>query len=368
MGLAAIAGTAAVAWSGVGAATVPQYLTEQGRLFDSTGQPVSGAVTLKFAIYDAPTGGTQKWTEAQTITLDSGYFSAELGSVAALPAGLFDTATGTLYLGVTVGNDTEISPRQPMLSVPYALVANNAVGDITPKSVSIGSTLVINSSGQWVGPNTGLVGPTGPAGTNGTNGTNGATGPTGPAGTNGTNGTNGAPGPTGPAGTNGTNGTNGAPGPTGPTGPTGPAGSGGGGGSAKYVEMSGGLGFSGTATMLSTTATFPGAGEAVAKVGGFCNAPTLASSVTGLQASVEMDGTSQTGIGKGDFEFTPVGTGISTVVAYVYGTMSTVRGFVLSGAGQHTFNVVVSNPWSASAGNACWLSLEIEYFPAVLPN
>jgi hypothetical protein len=55
-------------------------------------------------------------------------------------------------------------------------------------SVAIGGTTVINSSGQWVGSSTGLVGPQGPKGNTG------ATGATGPQGATG------ATGPQGPAG------------------------------------------------------------------------------------------------------------------------------------------------------------------------
>jgi hypothetical protein len=222
IGLAGLA--AAAAWSDSASASVPAWVTEQGRLFDSAGQPVLGAVTFKFAIYDAATAGTVLWNETQTITLDSGYFSAEIGSVTQLPANLFDTAAGTLFLGVTIGNDAEISPRQPVLSVPYALVANNAVGDITPHTVSVGGTTVIDAQGHWVGPTAGLQGPSGPAGPTGPTGQQGAQGPTGavgPTGPQGPSGSQGVPGPTGPTGTTGQQGATGAQGPTGPQGPSG---------------------------------------------------------------------------------------------------------------------------------------------------
>jgi hypothetical protein len=189
---AAVASLTSLAWvtSAFDArANVPPYLTEQGRLFDASGTPITAAVTMEFALYTQGTGGTALWSEKQTITPDAGYFSAELGSVTALTSGIFATAAANgqnLYLGVTVGADAEIAPRQPLQSVPYALVADNAVGNITPTSVTIGATPVIDSTGKWVGLPTGLVGPTGPAGAS-------VTGPAGPAGASVT-------GPTGPAG------------------------------------------------------------------------------------------------------------------------------------------------------------------------
>jgi hypothetical protein len=154
---------------------VPNFLTQQGRLLDNTGAPVPGTPTFVFTIYADAAGTTNLWTETQAITLDSGFFSTTLGSVVPLPAGLFNGTTR--YLGIKVGADPEMTPRQPLTSVPYALVAGNVTGDITPASVSVGGGVVIDSSGHWVGSPTGLVGPTGPAGPTGPKGATGAAGP-----------------------------------------------------------------------------------------------------------------------------------------------------------------------------------------------
>jgi hypothetical protein len=83
---------------------------------------------------------------------------------------------------------------------------------VVKNGITVGTTSIVNSSGQWVGSTTNLIGPTGVAGTNGING---ATGVAGGNGTNGATGHAGATGPTGPTG---------SPGPTGSTGPTGPTG------------------------------------------------------------------------------------------------------------------------------------------------
>jgi hypothetical protein len=184
---------------------VPLLLTEQGRLFDSTGTtPVSGSVTFTFSLYSAATAGTPIWTETQRpITLDSGYFSAQIGAASAtnpLTPAMFATAasSGTsLYLGIQVNSDPELTPRQPLLTVPYAFVADNVLGDITPHSIMVNNVPVINADGTWGGASTGLIGPTGP------------TGPAGPPGAAGAPGHDGAPGTIGP---------------TGPTGAAGPAG------------------------------------------------------------------------------------------------------------------------------------------------
>lgn len=199
---------------------VPSVLTQQGRLFTSTGSPATGTVSIQFSVYGAATGGTALWTETQSVTLDDGYFSARLGEATAIPASVFDGSTR--YLAVKVGTDAEMTPRQALVSVPYALMANNAVGDITPTSVSVNGTTVINASGQWVGP--GGVGATGPTGPQGPAGPTGPTGPQGAQGAQGAQGPAGAVGPTGPAGATGATGPQGIQGLVGPTGPTGPAG------------------------------------------------------------------------------------------------------------------------------------------------
>jgi hypothetical protein len=214
------------------AQSVPVYLNHQGRLFDSTMMPVMGMHSMVFSLYTVATNGSAVWTETQMVTYTNGYYAAELGSTTMIPANIF---TGrTLYLGIAIDANPEMTPREPVVSVPYAFTAENVLGDITPHSVSVGGMQVINANGQWVGPSSGLVGPTGPAGSAGTAGATGATGPAGSAGLTGATGPAGsagavgATGPAGSAGAVGASGPAGAAGARGATGPTGPAGANGG--------------------------------------------------------------------------------------------------------------------------------------------
>jgi hypothetical protein len=152
-GISKIGAAAVLAAAGLSAndaeAAVPKTLTEQGRLFTSAGAPAVGTVTMTFRIYDAPVGGTMLWQEAQIVTLDDGYFSAQIGGVTPFGPTVWN---GSLrYVGVTVNNDAEMTPRQSTASVPYALVAEDAVGDIHPTSVSVGGQSVIDGQGNWVG-------------------------------------------------------------------------------------------------------------------------------------------------------------------------------------------------------------------------
>jgi hypothetical protein len=204
------------------AADVPNVLTQQGRLFDTQGNPLNGAQQFVYSIYESSTATTPLWTETQTVTLEDGHFSIRLGETTALGTSVFDGATR--YLGVQVGTDAEMTPRQPLASVPYALMANNVIGNITPTSITINGTQVIDSTGAWVGPGSGLVGPTGPTGPAGADGAIGPAGPTGPQGVDGPIGPTGAIGPQGPQGVAGPIGPTGAIGPQGPQGVAGPIG------------------------------------------------------------------------------------------------------------------------------------------------
>lgn len=215
---------ALVALPSVAAAEVPSVLSHQGRLYDSSQQPVSGTLDIEFAIYDAADALAPVWSEVHSVTFEDGYYSVTLGN----DEPLLNVLTGDeMFLGITVGSDAEMTPRSPIHSVPYAFVANNAVGDITPTSVSVGGTVVINEDGEWIGDPTGLVGPQGPQGPQGATGAQGPAGPagpTGPAGATGPMGATGATGATGPQGPQGPAGPQGQTGATGPQGLTGPQG------------------------------------------------------------------------------------------------------------------------------------------------
>lgn len=211
--VAGLSALAALSVTSPAVADVPQKLVHQGRLFDAAGAPLSKDVDISFALYSAANGGVPVWTEVHTVTVDNGYFSVELGDLNTIK----DVFTGApLFLGIAVGNDAEMTPRSAVQSVPYALLAGNAVGDITPHTISVNGTLLVDANGTWVGPPTNLIGPQGPPGSIG------MTGPAGPQGIQGPVGPQGPQGPAGMNGMNGTNGTNGANGAQGPAGPAGP--------------------------------------------------------------------------------------------------------------------------------------------------
>jgi collagen triple helix repeat protein len=197
----------------------PMKINHQGRLFDTAMMPVTGSHTMTFAIYSSAATTTPLWTETQNLAFDDGYYATTLGAVSAFDKNLF--GSGTMYLGITIDHDGEMSPREPIDSVPTAMVSNNAIGDITPHSITVNGAPIVDATGHWVGPNSGLVGPQGPQGPQGAKGDTGSTGPQGLKGDTGAQGPTGLTGATGPQGPQGATGFTGATGPQGPQGPAG---------------------------------------------------------------------------------------------------------------------------------------------------
>ena len=116
-----------------GAQEVPGRISYDGQLTDENGQLITnGAVTMKFALYDASSGGTKKWpsgaSEDHVVSVQSGLFSVVLGSKEAMSTAIF---ADSLFLDIQVNDGSgleSLAPRQPFLSAPYALRAATADG------------------------------------------------------------------------------------------------------------------------------------------------------------------------------------------------------------------------------------------------
>lgn len=99
-------------------ASVPRTLTYQGILAEASGRLVAdNRYELHFRLYDAPTGGAQLWSETQSLEVRAGVFSALLGAVEPLTLA-FDHP---YWLGMSIGDDAELSPRVPLTSSAYSL-------------------------------------------------------------------------------------------------------------------------------------------------------------------------------------------------------------------------------------------------------
>jgi hypothetical protein len=99
---------------------------------------VTAATNLTFRLYSStrPNSGLL-WIESRSVTPASGVYSVELGSIAPLTALPFDVP---YFLGITVAGGSELTPRQPLTSVPYAIrAATVAPGAVT--STGIGGVI-----------------------------------------------------------------------------------------------------------------------------------------------------------------------------------------------------------------------------------
>ena len=83
-------------------AAVPLQVTQQGRLVDADGDPLTGSHTIHFSLYASDDGTGQQWTESQTVELDEGYYSVVLGSATGTVLDGSILSLQPLFLGMAV--------------------------------------------------------------------------------------------------------------------------------------------------------------------------------------------------------------------------------------------------------------------------
>ena len=101
----------------------------EGRLLDSSDHPVTGNVTLVFAVMKAEKAVEAAWTDTFALTLTDGIYAVALGDTTngtniALPASVFG---GDRWLSIKIG-DEELLPRLKLGSVPRAASADTLGG------------------------------------------------------------------------------------------------------------------------------------------------------------------------------------------------------------------------------------------------
>jgi hypothetical protein len=108
-------------------ATAPSAINFQGRLEENS-EPIDGVKNFVFKIYDAQEGGNLIWTsQSLDEMVTNGVFSIilEMGTPVNLSTGVF---SGPRYIEIAV-NSVVLSPRQRMVSAPYALVSQSLSAD-----------------------------------------------------------------------------------------------------------------------------------------------------------------------------------------------------------------------------------------------
>ncbi len=98
-------------------------ISYQGRLANSAGQPITATVAIQFRLYDTNIGGAPLWNETQAaVPVENGLFHVLLGSNTPIPLSVL-AANTTVWLGITVGGDTEMTPREQIASAPYSMIS-----------------------------------------------------------------------------------------------------------------------------------------------------------------------------------------------------------------------------------------------------
>lgn len=177
LSLAALAGAPSIAVAQT--SQIPGRMSYQGIVTDTANNLVGAGTPVNrevfFRIYDAASGGNVLYSEKQIATVAEGEFSVLVGAGAAI-TGQEATGPGTVnlanvfngstrYLGVTVDgaagdgaqNDSEISPRQQIVTTGFAFrakeaetVINNSIGTsaIADTSITLAkmATASVNSS------------------------------------------------------------------------------------------------------------------------------------------------------------------------------------------------------------------------------
>ena len=115
----------------------------QGRLADAGGNPLTDTVNMTFRLYAAAGGGAplweEQWTGANSVQVSDGLFNVMLGSVNPIGQAVI-TGNSNLFLGITVGTDSEMSPRVQLGSVPFATQALTVPdGSITAEKLAAGA-------------------------------------------------------------------------------------------------------------------------------------------------------------------------------------------------------------------------------------
>ena len=119
----------------------------QARLLTSAGASVSdGAYSIKFSLYDSASGGTRIYTASGTtavpialsVTVTSGLFSILLGDTTSQGQNALniDWNSDSIYIGVTVSSDAEMTPRKRLSAVPYAFNSETLQGNYASSSVT----------------------------------------------------------------------------------------------------------------------------------------------------------------------------------------------------------------------------------------
>ena len=125
----------------------PNLMSYQGQVLTAGGAPVAnGPYPSIFTFYPVAVAGAPLWSEAGSITTAAGLFTHTLGSITAIPAGLFAN-NSAVWLEVSVNGQIQ-SPRTQLLSASNALsvsTVDSAAGGTITSHTKIDGNLTLGT-------------------------------------------------------------------------------------------------------------------------------------------------------------------------------------------------------------------------------
>ena len=127
-------------------ANAPQIFRYQGRLIENN-VLVNAALPISFKLYDNITDGSLLYEDSATVTIIDGLYSTYIGDDTVSGSISNALAADSVYLEITINGQT-LSPREQLVSVPYAL---NTESSSAPSGSIIMSTNYPDSSLEALG-------------------------------------------------------------------------------------------------------------------------------------------------------------------------------------------------------------------------
>ncbi len=142
-------------------AAVPSWINYQGMLTYPDGTPMDTTIDITFKLYPETWSISPIWDEIHTVTTVNGIYSAHLGGADPMPQDFFDD--GSMWLGIQVGTDAEMTPRMSLTAVPYAYrigTVDEAQGGTISSDVVINGKLNVGTGNTNAGTNAFVTGAT----------------------------------------------------------------------------------------------------------------------------------------------------------------------------------------------------------------
>ena len=128
----------------VALAEVPGLISYQGRLLSDLGDPISGNVSFEIGLHTNLVGGAAVYAEnLGSIPVQDGVYSVAFGQdKAALAAALSHAA---VYLETTVNGEV-MTPRERLVTVPYAMLAEEVQGRARLDHLAVTGALLLEEN------------------------------------------------------------------------------------------------------------------------------------------------------------------------------------------------------------------------------